>query len=66
MKSKKKMLLCLFLLVAQLSVTQKIADKLYEKGLAELQAGVFDKALKNFMHPVNKKNYRFYEPKSTL
>ena len=54
MKSKKKMLLCLFLLVAQLSVTQKIADKLYEKGLAELQAGVFDKAVKNFNKSIQK------------
>ena len=54
MKSKKRMLVCLFLLFTQLSITQKIGDKLYEKGLTELQAGDFDKAVKNFNKSIQK------------
>ena len=54
MKSKKRMLVCLFLLLTQLSITQKIGDKLYEKGLTELQAGDFDKAVKNFNKSIQK------------
>ena len=54
MKSKKKILVFFFLLLTQLSVTQKIADKLYEKGLAELQAGDFNKAVKNFNKSIQK------------
>jgi len=54
MKSKKKILVCLFLLLTQLSIAQKIGDKLYEKGLTELQAGNFDKAVKNFNKSIQK------------
>ena len=54
MKSKKRMLVCLFLLLTQLSITQKIGDKLYEKGLTELEAGNFDKAVKNFNKSIQK------------
>ena len=54
MKSKKRMLVCLFLLFTQLSITQKIGDKLYEKGLTELEAGNFDKAVKNFNKSIQK------------
>lgn len=54
MKSKKKILVFFFLLLTQLSVTQKIAEKLYEKGLAELQAGDFNKAVKNFNKSIQK------------
>ena len=54
MKSKKKMLVCLFFLITQLSVTQKIGVKLYEKGLTELQAGDFDKAVKSFNKSIQK------------
>ena len=54
MKSKKKILVCLFLLLTQLSITQKTGDKLYEKGLTELQAGNFDKAVKNFNKSIQK------------
>ena len=54
MKSKKKIFVFFFLLLTQLSVTQKIADKLYEKGLAELQAGDFNKAVKNFNKSIQK------------
>ena len=48
------MLVCLFLLFTQLSITQKTVDKLYEKGLTELQAGDFDKAVKNFNKSIQK------------
>ena len=54
MKSKKKMLVCLFFLITQLSVTQKIGVKLYEKGLTQLQAGDFDKAVKSFNKSIQK------------
>ena len=45
---KKKLLLCFFLFMTQLSIAQKVDDKLYKRGTTYLNAGDYEKAVKNF------------------
>ena len=42
---KKKLLLCFFLFMTQLSIAQKVDDKLYNRGTTYLNAGDYEKAV---------------------
>ena len=51
---KKKLLLCFFLFMTQLSIAQKVDDKLYNRGTTYLNAGDYEKAVKNFNKSIEK------------
>ena len=51
---KKKLLLCFFLFMTQLSIAQKVDDKLYNKGTTYLNAGDYEKAVKNLNKSIEK------------
>ena len=51
---KKKLLLCFFLFMTQLSIAQKVDNKLYKIGTTYLNAGDYEKAVKNFNKSIEK------------
>ena len=51
---KKKLLLFVFLFMTQLSIAQKVDDKLYSRGTTYLNSGDYEKAVKNFNKSIEK------------